>query len=315
MMVTDTLTPSPGTGEGWGGGAAGGTSRLRLAPPQPTPATGEGGGWSRWPLTWLLANAVAVIASASAEAVCLRNVADDAGPPSRRAGDRLASVPAGAVGVTYVGHSTFWIESPQGVAVATDFNDYVRPRATPDIVTMNIAHSTHYSAAVPPGVKLALQGWGTRDAPAEHDVSLGDVQVRNVPTNIREGGGTYFNGNSIFVIEAGGLCLAHLGHLHHRLTPEHLKQLGHIDVMFVPVDGTWTLGQEEMTEVVRQVGAQAIIPMHYFSEHTLLRFLDRILGAKDLAYEMRIHNSSTILFSRDSLAGPREIVVLRPGER
>ena len=44
--------------------------------------------------------------------------------------------------MTYVGHSTFLIESVGGVKIATDYNDYVRPRIIPDIVTMNIAHDT-----------------------------------------------------------------------------------------------------------------------------------------------------------------------------
>jgi len=257
----------------------------------------------------LILAAVLLGIAVDAGAVCLRNVAEEA--PLRLATLRVAAVPEGSVGVTYVGHSTFLIESARGVIAATDFNDYLRPRAVPDIVTMNIAHSTHYSTSVPAGVRLALQGWGSREKAAEHDVTLEDVQIRNVPTNIREGGGTAYNGNSIFIFETGGLCLAHLGHLHHRLTPEHLKQLGHIDVMFVPVDGTWTLGLDEMVEVVRQVGAQAVIPMHYFSEHSLLRFVDRLLRTEGLGYEMRFHESPTIMFSRDSLAGPREILVLR----
>src|SRR5262245_13535915 len=49
------------------------------------------------------------------------------------------------VRITYSGHSTFLIESPQLVRVATDYNDYVRPPVLPDIATMNHAHSTHYT--------------------------------------------------------------------------------------------------------------------------------------------------------------------------
>ena len=43
----------------------------------------------------------------------------------------------GEVGLTFVGHATFLIQSPGGVKVATDYNDYVRPSVTPDIATMN----------------------------------------------------------------------------------------------------------------------------------------------------------------------------------
>lgn len=40
---------------------------------------------------------------------------------------------------------TFLIESPRIVRIATDYNDYVRPPMLPDVVTMNYAHSTHYT--------------------------------------------------------------------------------------------------------------------------------------------------------------------------
>ena len=54
---------------------------------------------------------------------------------------------------TYVGHSTFLIESPQLVRIATDYNDYVRSPVRPDIITMNHAHSSHYTDHPDPAIK------------------------------------------------------------------------------------------------------------------------------------------------------------------
>ena len=60
-----------------------------------------------------------------------------------------------------------------------------------------------------------------------HARNLLDVRIRNVSTNIRSyGGATEYDGNSIFVFEVAQMCIAHLGHLHHTLSPEHLKKLG-----------------------------------------------------------------------------------------
>jgi hypothetical protein len=104
-----------------------------------------------------------------------------------------------------VGHSTFLIESPQLVRIATDYNDYVKPAVLPDIATMNHAHSTHYSLSPDPGVKYVLHGWMDDEKPARIDLQYKDVRVRNVPTNIRTfDGGTERHGNSIFVIS--GIC-------------------------------------------------------------------------------------------------------------
>ncbi|MGL4974819.1 MAG: MBL fold metallo-hydrolase, partial [Bosea sp. (in: a-proteobacteria)] len=147
--------------------------------------------------------------------------------------------------LTFVGHSTFIIESASGTRAATDYNDYVRAKETPDIATMNKAHSTHFSRNPEPGIKQLLPGWGPGGEAARHDVTVADMRVRNVPTNIRDySGRTDYDGNSMFVFEIGDLCIAHLGHLHHPLEPGHLRALGRVDVVLVPVDGSYTLDME-----------------------------------------------------------------------
>ena len=181
------------------------------------------------------------------------------------------------VRVTYSGHSTFLIESPQGVRVATDYNDYVRPAVVPDIATMNHAHDSHFTDRPDPRIPHVLRGWGPSPRqPARHDVNVRDVRVRNVPTNIRSwNGGTELHGNSIFVFEMANMCIAHLGHLHHTLNQQQLNELGRIDVLFVPVDGGATLDLDGMFEVLTAIKAPLMVPMHYFSAYTLHRFLER----------------------------------------
>ena len=52
---------------------------------------------------------------------------------------------------------------------------------TPDIVTMNNAHPTHYSDNVEPGVKFVLRGWDPAGGVAAHHLDYRDVKVHNVP--------------------------------------------------------------------------------------------------------------------------------------
>src|SRR5438552_1694506 len=104
---------------------------------------------------------------------------------------RLAAAgPEGGVGLTFLGHASFLIESPGGVKIVTDYNDMIRAPVTPDIVTMNNAHPTHYSDNVEPGVKYVLRGWDPAGGVAAHRVEYRDVRAHNVPTNLREGAGT-----------------------------------------------------------------------------------------------------------------------------
>jgi len=236
-----------------------------------------------------------------------------AGQPPRAipAAFNLAALAGDQVRITYSGHSTFLIESPQGVKIATDYNDYVKPRGLPDIATMNHAHSTHYTDRPDPAIKHVLRGWGpTPDEPARHDIQVGDVRVRNVPTNIRTwGGGTERHGNSIFIFEVANLCIAHLGHLHHTLTQQQLNEIGRLDAVMVPVDGGVTLDLEGMAEVLAALKAPLMIPMHYFSTYSLRRFLD-VLGEK--SYEVEMSETPSVVMSKTSLPAKPKVLVL-PG--
>src|SRR5215471_15403990 len=98
---------------------------------------------------------------------------------------QLAALGPDQVRITYSGHSTFLIESPSLVRIATDYNDWVKPPVLPDIVTMNHAHSTHYTDRPDPGIKFVLRGWRDDGRPAGHDISYKDVRVRSVSTHIR----------------------------------------------------------------------------------------------------------------------------------
>jgi L-ascorbate metabolism protein UlaG (beta-lactamase superfamily) len=214
---------------------------------------------------------------------------------------------AGSVRLTFLGHSSFLIESARGATAVTDFNGMIVPPRTPDIVTMNNAHSTHYTDFVDPAVEHVLRGWDPGGGVALHDVKVLDMHVRNVPTNVRDFSGVRANGNSIFVFEVADLCIAHLGHLHHILSDIHLGELGMIDVLLVPVDGSFTMAQQLMVEVIRQIQPAVVIPMHYFGSGTLGRFVS-LIGDR---YEVEIANVPTVVLSRHTL--PYRKVLVLPG--
>jgi L-ascorbate metabolism protein UlaG (beta-lactamase superfamily) len=213
------------------------------------------------------------------------------------------------VRITYIGHSTFLIESPQLVRAATDYNDYVKPPMVPDIVTMNRAHSTHYTDRPEPTISHVLRGWHEGESPARHDVNFKDVRVRNVPTNIRSwGGATERHGNSIFIFEMANLCIAHLGHLHHTLTQQQLNEIGRVDIVMVPVDGSYTLDLEGMMEVLKSLKAPLMIPMHYFSAYTLNGFLER---ARAL-FDVETSDIPSVVVSKTTMPAKPKVLVL-PG--
>ena len=214
---------------------------------------------------------------------------------------------AGTVRLTFLGHSSFLIESAGGASAVTDFNGMIIPPEMPDIVTMNNAHSTHYTDFVDPAIKHVLRGWDPDGGVALHELQLLDMHVRNVPTNVREFANVRTNGNSIFIFEVADMCIAHLGHLHHTLSDVHLGELGMIDVLLVPVDGSFTIAQELMVEVIGQIQPAVVIPMHYFGPSTLRRFVSLISDR----YEVEIAEVPTVVLSRHTL--PWRKVLVLPG--
>lgn len=185
-----------------------------------------------------------------------------------------AKLSPGEVHILYVGHSAFRIETDQGHAVVTDFYGDPGPGAIPDAVTMNHAHSTHWTSSPDPSIAHPLKGWADDDGPAEHWLELGDMLVRNVPTDIRSwGGGVEADGNSIFIFEYEDLCIGHLGHLHHEPTEGDYAMIGRLDVVMAPVDGGQTLETAAMLRVLKRLKARLVLPMHHLSGVSLMEFM------------------------------------------
>lgn len=223
---------------------------------------------------------------------------------------RHASTADPSLRITFVGHASFLIESAQGVRAVTDYSGYHGPPEPPDIVTMNRAHSTHYTLNPDPRIKNVLHGWQDGGAPPRHNLVLRDMRVTNLPTNIRDwGGNTVINGNSVFIFESAGLCVAHLGHLHHLLLPSDLDALGRIDVLMIMVDGGYSLGHRDAVALVEQVHPRLVLPMHYFSEINLNRFLS-FMREKNFTVEVKDH--PTIEVSRATLPSQPMVIAL-PG--
>jgi L-ascorbate metabolism protein UlaG (beta-lactamase superfamily) len=210
--------------------------------------------------------------------------------------------------ISYSGHSTFVIESPQGVRAATDYAGSAGG-VTPDVVTMNHAHSSHYTDFPDTAIRHVLRGWGDGDAPARHDLTVGDVRIRNVTTDIRFGTTSREkDGNSIFIFETAGLCIGHLGHLHHELAGEHIGWIGRLDVVMVPVDGGMTLPVENMMNVLKELNVRVILPMHARFSGSLERFT--IVAGQQ--FKINRLTEDTLIVSLDML--PQEpTVFLMPG--
>jgi L-ascorbate metabolism protein UlaG (beta-lactamase superfamily) len=226
------------------------------------------------------------------------------------ASDFLAPLEEFTVRIRYVDHSMFLIRSPGGLSAATDFTGYLGPTTfLPDVVTMNNAHSTHWTPNPDPAIPHVLRGWAEGSVPADHYLELGEMLVRNVPTDVRSGmQGVRVGGNSIFVFEVAGLCIGHLGHLHHEPDEFQYAALGRLDVVMAPVDGGMTLDLPTMTRVLKRLKSSVVIPMHWFSTYSLDRF---VVGMQD-EFDILVTDGSDYEVSLRTLPSRPTVVVLRP---
>jgi L-ascorbate metabolism protein UlaG (beta-lactamase superfamily) len=212
----------------------------------------------------------------------------------------------GDVTITYAGHSTYIIETPAGVRIATDYSGVYGSDPLPRVVTMNKAHRTHFSDHPNPGIEYVLRGWNPDGGPAKHAVVIDDVYIRNVATDIRTWGGDLErDGNSIFIFEVAGLCIGHLGHLHTRLSDAQFGQIGRLDILMVPIDGGMTQSLGSMSEITTRLYSSMILPMHRHS--TAIGEFTRMMG-EGFAVEFR--PSRSLKVSLKTLPSRPTIVVL-----
>ncbi|MCO5064650.1 MAG: MBL fold metallo-hydrolase [Rhizobiaceae bacterium] len=210
-----------------------------------------------------------------------------------------------AVTITYAGHSTYLIETPAGVRIATDFSGAYGSEFHPRVITMNKAHRTHYTNNPPADVEYVLRGWNPDGGPAHHALVVDDVTIRNVPTDIRHGVSMEPDGNSIFIFEVAGLCIGHLGHLHHRLENAHYGAIGRLDIVMVPIDGGMTLSVEAMSEIATRLYSSMILPMHRHATP-----LGEFTGLMGDGFAVDYRSSDTLTVSLKSLPDRPTIVVL-----
>jgi len=157
-----------------------------------------------------------------------------------------------------------------------------------------------------------LRGWGEDGQPAKIQEKIGDVLIRNVTTDIRRFFGDYSgtnmikDGNSIFIFEVAGLCIGHLGHLHHKLDETHFAAIGRLDIVMVPIDGAYTMSLDGISDITRRLRSSVVLPMHRFATP-----LDEFMHRIGQQFEIDQRSERSLRISRDSLPGTPTVIILR----
>ena len=169
------------------------------------------------------------------------------------------------------GHSCFTLETSQGTVVFDPYADGSVPGLPPldlqaDLVLCSHEHHDHNARS-----NVHLSG----RAPS--------FQVERLDTFHDPEQGALRGPNTIHMISADGLRVAHLGDLGCALTPEQLERLQGLDAVLIPVGGYYTIDAAQADEIARQLQSRVVVPMHYRGEgfgYDVIAPLDRFLALR-----------------------------------
>lgn len=200
-----------------------------------------------------------------------------------------------------LGHACFAVECENGVRVVFDpFDDsvgYDVPRVKADIVCLSHEHHDHGYAEAIEGTPLVLRKADTAD--------LGGAHVYSVASFHDENGGAQRGENAIFVLEAEGLRIAHMGDIGHMLSDEQIEKIGKLDVLLLPVGGVFTVDALGAKKIADALGARVVIPMHYQSARLTLGKRIGSLEAftRQYAHVKQLATDTLTIFAGDEASG------------
>ena len=213
--------------------------------------------------------------------------------------------------VKFLAHASFLITTNNGTKIITDpykagcFNNtlgYKPINESADIVLISHDHDDHNCVSEVTGQPKIIKEVGSK--------AVKDVKISGIGSYHDTQKGTQRGNNIIFVIEADGLRIVHLGDLGHGLSKEEYEKIGNVDVLLVPVGGYFTINEKVATEIMNGTNPKILIPMHY--KTSVLDFpiaeVDDFL--KDKKNVKRFGNSE-IEVTKETLPKTPEIWVLK----
>lgn len=218
--------------------------------------------------------------------------------------------------IEWYGHAFLRLTSPEGVRIAMDpFGDigYPIPDVEADVVTISHEHGDHNNAGLLRGNPVILRGLtaGGRDwAPIRF--TRADVSITSVPVFHDAEQGARRGKNTIVLVEAGGLRVAHLSDIGHVPTDAQFQAMGRVDLLLVPVGGNFSIDGRQAHRILDRLQPRVAIPIHYKTAATARwpiederRFVEGYPRVKRLP-------GSRVVLTPEALPAATEIWVLAP---
>ena len=216
-----------------------------------------------------------------------------------------------ALGLRYMAHSSFLLTGPKGGRVLTDPYWTTPPNPLPQAVSVSNWHGTHSQTGPYEGKAKIFFGVSPEGKPNKVDELVRGIQVFSFP-QIAGTSDSPFVINTVFIFQAAGICVAHLGNARFGPSEGQIRALGKILVLLMPIDGRNNISHEEGAKLVRRIGPNIVVPMHYagpelstmFAQAMKAEGFDRVKWAKSPALDLSLRR----------LPPPTVLTILPPAE-
>ena len=158
--------------------------------------------------------------------------------------------------IIWHGHSCFQVETGDASVVFDPYADgsvpgYEPLRLEADAVFCSHEHADHNAKDL---VRIC-------SAPAA-------LKVETLPTWHDEVQGKKRGENTVHILYAESMRLAHLGDLGCELTEDQIQTLKNVDVLLIPIGGFYTIDAAHALKLVHVLQPRVVIPMHFrFGKH------------------------------------------------
>jgi L-ascorbate metabolism protein UlaG (beta-lactamase superfamily) len=161
--------------------------------------------------------------------------------------------------IRWHGHACF--EITNDVTLVTDPHDgksigIPAPSVIGDIILVSHDHYDHNSVKT-------VEKEDSKVITDGRKKNISNVEIRGIESFHDECCGEKRGGNIIFKFTMDDVTFCHLGDLGHELDEDAIQKIDDVDILFIPIGGTFTVDAELAWNIINMIKPKIAIPMHY----------------------------------------------------
>jgi len=161
--------------------------------------------------------------------------------------------------IRWHGHACFEITNE--TTLVTDPHDgksigIPAPNVTGDIILVSHDHYDHNSVKSVEKEKSTV-------ITDEKKRNISNISIQGYKSFHDESHGEKRGENIIYKFIIDDITFCHLGDLGHELDEDTIQEIGKIDILFIPIGGTFTIDADTAWKVIDKIKPCITIPMHY----------------------------------------------------